>query len=264
MIVSSAVLPHSPLLSPTVGKEKRHMLRGTLEAFRRVEEQFYTRQVETIVIMSPHAPMYVDAFSANMSEEYVGTLKTFGDHQTSVRVKADMLLLDRIQRTLRTEGDIPFTLTTSEELDYGMTIPIMLLKEHLPDVHIIPLAPSGMDAQAHVEFGRALRPILHESSRRVAFIASADLSHKLSDSSPGGSSVEGPAFDAAIRGKLQTLHIEALLSMDAEAVEAAGQCGYRPIMTLLGLLDGMNVAPNELCYEAPFGVGYLTELVELL
>jgi hypothetical protein len=29
-------------------------------------------------------------------------------------------------------------------------------------------------------------------------------------------------------------------------------------MTLLGTLNEINVTPKKLCYETPFGVGYLT------
>jgi len=218
--------------------------------------------VETLVMISPHASCYPNAFSANMAETYAGTLKAFGDHQTNVHVPSNVLLLDRIQSVLRERSDIPFTLTSNEELDYGVTIPLLLMTEHLRDIDIVPLAPSLLDAQAHVEFGRALKEILHESSRRIAYIASADLSHRLDERSPGGRNVEGPAFDATIRSKIKNMDVQALLALDPEAVEAAGQCGYRPIMTLLGIFDRMNVTPTELCYEAPFGVGYLTELFE--
>jgi aromatic ring-opening dioxygenase LigB subunit len=250
------------MLIPSIGKDKHHALDATRSAYRRVEERLYALGAETLVIISPHASCYPNAFSANMAESFTGTLKAFGDHQTTVRVPSDILLLDRIQSVLRERGDIPFTLTSNEELDYGITIPLLLLTEHLKDIDIVPLAPSLLDAQTHVEFGRALKEILHESSRRIACIASADLSHKL-EGSPAGTSVEGPAFDATIRSKIKTMDIEALLALDPEAVEEAGQCGYRPIMTLLGIFDTMNVTPTELCYEAPFGVGYLTELFEL-
>lgn len=262
MIVFSALVPHSPLLAPGVGKEKRDALSATLKAYAEVEQALYLAKPETIVVISPHAPSYPDAFSANMSPKYVGTLKAFGDHQTTVEAKGDFLLLDRLQRELRAEGT-PFTLTSSEELDYGFTVPLLLLTSHLSDWRLVPLAPSLLDAQAHVDFGRKLKGVLHRESTRVAVIASADLSHKLNAASPGGASMEGPAFDATLRSKLSLVDIQGLLSLDAQAVEAAGQCGYRPAMTLLGMLEGLNVKATERCYEAPFGVGYLTMTFEV-
>lgn len=262
MITLGAIVPHSPLLAPRVGKDKRDALRATLLAYQQLEEHLYARGIETIVMISPHAQCYPDAFSGNMAERFTCTLKTFGDHETSIEIPCDILTLDRIQHALRTHTDTPFTLTTSQELDYGFTIPLLFLSEYFKDLRITPLSPSLLSASAHVDFGRALRPILQESSKRIAIIASADLSHKLDPNSATGANVEGPAFDGTIRSKLKTMDIQGLLAMDPEAVEAAGQCGYLPIMMLLGVFDGVETTQTELCYEAPFGVGSLTELIE--
>lgn len=262
MIVSAALVPHSPLLVPGVGKEKRGLLTKTLAAYEHIEQMIYASRPDTLVVISPHAPSYPNAFSANMAQKYEGSLKAFGDHQTGVEARGDFMLLDRLQRSLRSDG-IPFTLTSSEELDYGYTVPLLFLTSHLANWRLVPLAPSLLDARAHVDFGRAVQEILHNEHARVAVVASADLSHKLDVSSPGGASVEGPAFDATIRSKLAAMDVEGLLSLDPDAIKAAGQCGYRPIMVLLGMLSEMAMTPRELCYEAPFGVGYLTMSFDL-
>lgn len=262
MIVFAALVPHSPLLAPGVGKEKRDLLRTTLNAYAGIEQALIQAAPETLVIISPHAPSYPDAFSANMAPKYVGTLKAFGDHQTTVEARGDFLLLDRMQRELRSDG-IPFTLSSSEELDYGFTVPLLLLTTSLPDWKLVPLAPARLDARAHFDFGTHLNAVLQRESSRIAVIASADLSHKLQAGSPAGASVEGPAFDATIRSKLQALDAEGLMALDAQAVEDAGQCAYRPAMTLLGMLSGLNVKPKEWSYEAPFGVGCLAMTFDL-
>lgn len=262
MIILGAITPHSPLLVPRIGKDKRDALEATIKAYEIIGERLYALGVETLILISPHAPAYNDAFSANISESYIGTLKAFGDHETSVRLPSDILVLDRIQKSIRTRTDIAFKLTTSEELDYGCAIPLLLLQRTVANMKIIPISPSSLNARMHVDFGKALKDVLHESNKRIAIIASADLSHKLNQDAPAGFSVEGPAFDATIRNKISAFDVEGLLAMDPEAVDAAGQCGYRPILILLGILAGMNVDIKELSYEAPFGVGYLTSMIE--
>jgi aromatic ring-opening dioxygenase LigB subunit len=262
MIILGAITPHSPLLVPRIGKDKREALEATVKAYETLGERLYALSVDTLLLISPHAPAYGDAFSINISESYAGTLKAFGDHETTIRFPSDILLLDRIQQSIRTHTDLTFKLTTAEELDYGCAIPLLMLQRYIQKMKIVPLSPSLLNARAHVDFGMALKDVLHESNKRIAIIASADLSHKLNKDAPGGFSVEGPAFDATIRNKISTMDIEGLLSMDTEAIEAAGQCGYRPILILLGILAGMNVDMKELSYEAPFGVGYLTEIIE--
>ncbi len=262
MLTLGAIVPHSPLLAPNVGKEKRELLAETLRAYRELEERMYTAGIETLVLISPHAPSFPDAFSANLAPTYLGTLTTFGDHETSVRAECDLRLLDDLQTDLRERKHLPFAQTTSEELDYGFTIPLLFLTRHLKSFRIIPIAPSLLNARAHADFGCALQDTLDASPTRVAVIASADLSHRLDARSPGGASVEGPAFDATIRSKTAAMDADALIAMDADAVETAGQCGYRPILMAMGCFRGMNVRVTELAYEAPFGVGYLTSMIE--
>lgn len=256
MIVFAAIVPHSPLLISTVGKEHREKLAKTLTAIQEIEQALYLAKPETLCIIAPHGPRYPDAFSANMAGSYTGTLKSFGDFSTTVTAKSDFMLIDRTHRKLREEG-IPFTLTSSEELDYGYTIPILLLASHLQNWKLFPVSPSMMDGKAHYEFGRQIKRVLHAETRRVAVIASADLSHKLSAESPGGASVEGPKFDQAMQEGVVAKDPSGILTLPTDITENAGQCGFRPIATLLGTLDNMNVTSKILSYEAPFGVGYL-------
>lgn len=257
MIVFAAIVPHSPLLIPTIGKEHREKLALTVQAYAELEQSLYLSKPDALVIISPHAQMYPDAFSGNISDTYTGVLKEFGDHGTTVTAKVDFKLLDHIHRAMRKEN-IPFTLSNAPELDYSFTIPLLFLTAHLPNMHIVPLATSLLDAHSHYEFGRQLKQVLHAEDARIAVIASADLSHHANAMSSQGATPEGQAFDAAIRESVRAMNAPALLAMDANVVEHAGQCGYRPIVTLLGALENINGAMKELCYEAPFGVGYLT------
>ena len=262
MIVLGAIAPHSPILAPRVGQDRRDALMNTLMAYQKLAERLYALHTEVLIIISPHAQCYAEAFSANIAENYTGSFKAFGDHETHVSAPSSILVLDRIQSVMRERTSIPFTMTTSPEIDYGISIPLLLLKPTLKNIRIIPISPSHQDAETHVDFGRELKEVLHENTKRIAVLASADLSHKLTKDSPAGFSVEGPAFDAMIRKKLAEQDLEGLLSMDAEAINSAGQCGYNPIMILMGMLSDMKTDYTELCYESPFGVGYLTAMIE--
>lgn len=257
MIVFAGIVPHSPILVPSIGKEHQEQFTKTLRAYEELEQALYVTRPETLVIISPHAHMYPDAFSGNVSPSYTGVLKEFGDHGTTVTAKSDFLMIDHIHRALRQEN-IPFTLTSEAELDYGYTIPLLLLTSHLQRWKLVPLAPSLLDGRMHYEFGRQLHSVLHGEQTRVALIASADLSHHVNTLSPSGETDEGKAFDAAVRTHAQHLDIPAMLAIPPNILEKADQCGYKPILTLLGCIETLNCTPKEVCYEAPFGVGALT------
>jgi len=262
MIVFGAIIPHSPLLIPSIGKDHRKKLNKTLKACEQLEEALYLAKPDTICMIAPHGVRYPDAFSINMVAKYTGSLKSFGDHATTVHAKSDYLLIDHIQRKLRTER-VPFTLTSNEELEYGFTVPLLLLTKNLEHWKLIPVSPSDHNGPAHFEFGRHLKRVLHSDMRRVAVIASADLSHSLSNEAPAGDKPEGHAFDESIQIAISEGNVESIVKMAPELINDASQCGYRPIVTLLGAMDGMNTKTTILSYEAPFGVGYLTTKFDL-
>ncbi|MCE9586261.1 AmmeMemoRadiSam system protein B [Candidatus Uhrbacteria bacterium] len=262
MIVLAAIVPHSPLLAPTIGKEHREKMTDTLNAFEELAQSLYLAKPDTIVMLSPHAPMYPDSFSGNIAPSFKGSLKEFGDHGTELPIKADFLLLDHIHRHMR-DNKTPFTMTSAEELDYATTIPLMFLNKNLPTVKLVPIGMSGLDIQKHYEFGEELKNVLHSESRRVAIIASADLSHAASTTSPEGVTEEGMMFDKTIREKALALDAAGILAMDPAMLEKAKQSGHKPIVMLMGCMKDMNCKAKELSYEAPFGVGMMVMRYDL-
>lgn len=262
MIVSAAIMPHTPLLAESVGKEHRQKLERTIRAMEEVAQVLYLAKPDALVMISPHAPMYPDSFSGNIAPGFKAGLKEFGDHGTVIPLKANFLILDHIQRHMR-EENVPFTMSSSEELDYGFTVPLLFITKHLPNVKLVPLSVSMLDAQAHYRYGQELKNVIHAENGRVAVVASADLSHHSNAQSPEGYLPEGEAFDRLIRESCLGPNGPALLSADPNMLEKAGQSGYKPIVTLAGCLDGLNVNAKELSYEAPFGVGLMTMRYDL-
>lgn len=257
MIVFAAIVPHSPLLLPSIGKTHCEKLATTLNSITQLEQALYLSKPDTLCVIAPHAARYPDAFSINLAGKYHLDLKAFGDFSTTLEVKSDYLLIDRVQRDLRQER-IPLTLSSSEELDYGFGVPLVLLTPHLKRWTLIPVSPSQQSGQDHFEFGRQLKRVLHRESKRVAVIASADLSHKVNETSPAGMVPEGATFDEKTRQAIESQNATEYVTLDPALIETSAQCGYRPIVTLLGVLDGLNTKAHVLSYEAPFGVGCLT------
>lgn len=257
MIVFTAFTPHSPLLTETVGKETLPKVKKTTDAMEKLSEELYASFPDTIVIISSHSYQHDEAFSINLHDEYIANLKDFGDLSTTKTFSPNLPLIDAIQRSVRRQ-DIPLTLDSDSSLDHGASIPLLLLTKKLKNVKIIPVSYSpGLDAKAHAAFGRALKDLLSNASERVAVIASGDLSHCLTTDAPVGFHKEGAIFDEAIQESIRQMSSSKLISMKEEDVEAAAECAYRPMLILFGLIERMQVKPEILSYEAPFGVGFL-------
>lgn len=256
MIVFSAIVPHAPFLLPSVGKAASERLSSTKTALEQVEERLLLSKPDTLVIISPHAPRYPDAWSANMAPQFSARMQEFGDHETAIPARVNYLLLDRMHRALR-EEKIPFTLRSGESLDYGYTVPLATVAHRLSNPSLIPLAPNEGTLEAQIEFGATLYRILQREDARIAVLASADLCHNKAQDAQQERQ-EALLFDAQVREAVRQKDPKILIAASVALPAELHPCGERPIALLLGLLRDLNTTTEELCYEAPFGVGYLT------
>lgn len=251
----AAIVPHPPLIIPSIGKENVKQLEKTAAAYKKLEEDLYGAQPTTILIISPHGCVHENSFCLNQSPEFTANLESFGDFSTKASLSGNVALTHRIRESLETKA--PVQMITEEKLDYGSSIPLFLLTSHLPKVKIIPLYYSGRNLEANFHFGQLMKKEILKSNERVAVIASGDLSHKLSKNSPAGYSPKGKKFDKKIIELLLKNQAEDIIKMDEKFIHEACECGLKSIALLLGILDGVKCEPIELSYEAPFGIGYL-------
>jgi len=105
-------------------------------------------------------------------------------------------------------------------------------------------------------FGKAVKAAIDMTDKRVAVIASGDLSHRLTVDAPAGYSPRGAEFDRLLIEQLANQDAKGLMNMDPDLVSEAGECGLRPTCFLMGVLGNIEAKAEVLSYEGPFGVGY--------
>lgn len=256
MLVFSAFTPNSPLLLESIGKEQSKKLTRTREAMQELADELYAVQPDTIVLISEHPTSHEDAFSINLSDPFSFDLSEFGDLGFEMTFRPRIMLIDRLQRSLRRDGQ-PVTLTSDEKLHFASAVPLALLTQQLPDVKLVPITYSDLGPKEHFQFGQALKDRLMTSKHRIALIASGDMSHALTSDSPAGFNKAGKQFDAKIQELIATKNSAGLLSLDQDLIQNAHERCYKPLLLLFGILERVSVNPAILSYEAPFGVGHM-------
>jgi len=268
-IIFAGIVPHPPILIPSIGKENLNILDSTLRAYKHMEHELFARQPEVIVIISPHGTIIPSAFAVNLCStevcgdgnwQYVGNFEDFGDFSTELKYKNDFKLADSIQK--QADNKVPVRIIDDPKLDHGLLVPLYYLAAHLPNIAIVPVSYCFLDYQAHLTFGNTLREILTDYDKRVAVIASGDLSHRLTKDAPAGYHASGEVFDTKVRELLVKNNAEEMAQIDEGLINEAGECGLRSILILMGLVSKLNCSFKQLSYEGPFGVGYLVGYYE--
>ena len=125
-----------------------------------------------------------------------------------------------------------------------------------PRPRVVRLGISGLSPLAHYRMGQLVARVADALGRRVVYVASGDLSHKLLAEGPCGFAAEGPQFDAAACEAFRTGDFLQLMTLDPGFCERAAECGLRSFIMMAGALDRTPVTPELLSHEGPFGVGY--------
>jgi AmmeMemoRadiSam system protein B len=255
-IVFAALTPHPPVLVPEIGKEHIKKIDQTVEAMKKLEQEFYAAKPETVVIISPHGKILPDAFSINLSAAYTCHFKDFGDFGLTYEYKSDYMSIQEIRAADEGRKSVPLVLTSEEEIDHGFSVPLSYILAHAKTTPIIPITYSGLGYAEHVAFGEFLHQQLSRIDKRFAVIASGDLSHRLTKESPAGFSPRGAEFDAQLLKLVQEKNLEGILGLDKGLIADATECGLRSLLIALGALSDMPYTPQQFSYEGPFGVGY--------
>ncbi len=256
-LVFAAITPHPPLLIPTIGKDELKKIEKTKIAMEKLEEELYLSKPEVIVIISPHGHLHSDAFTVNFCTEFETDLREFGDLSVKLKYKGSSHLSHAIQHEGRGKH-MPVTTLSEPKLDHGATVPLYYLTPHLRDIPVVPVGFSDLDWKTHFEFGELIKEQIMKTNKRVAVIASGDLSHALTTDAPAGFSATGSEFDAKIQELLATRNTTGMLQLDPEFVGSAAECGFRSFLILMGILRDIHYTYESYAYEGPFGVGYLT------
>lgn len=257
MIAFAAICPHPPIIVPEVGRNQTDKVKKTIAAMEKLAQGFANAHVDTIIIISPHGPLFADRFNVRAVEVFRGDLAQFGAPDVQLELPGNQKLAHAIANAA-TGNNLPTELLTSPELDHGIIVPFYFLLKNLSySPTLIPIGFSNLPLADHYQFGAMITRVCENKLNRIAIIASGDLSHRLTPEAPAGFSPRGRELDEKLIELLKINDARSIINLDPQLTEDAGECGLRSIVILLGAVQPPISNFQLLSYESPFGVGYL-------
>ena len=256
-IVGACMVPHPPIILPEVGRGEEKKIAATYRAYERAAEFVAETKPETIIVTSPHVILYSDWFHISPGKRASGDMRRFGAPGTKLQVTYDTELRDVICRNAHAMDFPAGTLGEREaQLDHATFIPLWFINKKYTDYKLIRIGLSGFSLSEHYRLGQLIQKSIDETGRRVFFVGSGDLSHKLLAEGPYGLDENGPVYDERIMRDMGAADFGALLDYPPEFLDRAAECGHRSFCIMAGALDGLRVRPEMLSHEGTFGVGY--------
>ncbi|HYM51133.1 MAG TPA: class III extradiol dioxygenase subunit B-like domain-containing protein, partial [Candidatus Limnocylindrales bacterium] len=252
-IVAGALTAHPPILLREVGGDESDRLAATTQAFAELDAALTGVPADLVIMISPHGPAMIDELPVRLVPRASGHLARFGAPRVALDVPVDLELAQALVRAARADG---FRVSPCDDrgLDHGTMVPLWLLPRTRAGKRFVFIGICGWSRARLLAFGEWLHGCL--ADRSAILIASGDLSHRLTEAAPYGFREEGRVFDERVIEALRSSEWEGIASLDADTVEAAGECGLRPLTILLGAARAAGLRSEVLSYEGPFGVGY--------
>ena len=245
------------MIVPEVGRGSERQVEATREAYLRAAEDLAALRPDTVIVSSPHATMYADYFHISPGREAKGSFAQFRAPQVSFRESYDEELVRAAERIAGAEGFPAGTRGQRDAaLDHGTLVPLYFIRQALADFRLVRIGLSGLPLEDHYRLGQIFRQAAEETGRRVAWIASGDLSHKLQTYGPYGFAPEGPQYDERIMDVCSRAAFGELFDFSESFCDRAAECGHRSFVMMAGALDGVSVEAERLSHEDVTGVGY--------
>src|SRR6185295_8246743 len=255
-LVFSGIAPHPPIMVPEVGRESISDVEDSIDAMAELAGRVIESKAETVVVISPHAPLETDSFVAYAGPEVFADFSRFHAPDAYFSAQVDEELLDAI-RDAAASRQYAVTMLAEHDLDHGTAVPLYFLFRNGWEGKVVTLGYSYLTNEDHLRFGSCIRQAVDQLGRRVAFIASGDLSHRLKPSAPAGYNPDAHRFDEQVVAALRANAPQQIAEIDHNLRRLAGECGYRSMLVAIGACADLPLSCEVLSYEAPFGVGYL-------
>lgn len=269
----AALLPHPPIVIEEIGGKELKKAEKTVQGFKKTAAEIaeFRDELDLIVFITPHGPVFRSTASMIIKEKLAGDFSDFGFPKLNFQEKSDIVFAEKLLSNTQAKNLHLQPLRNSDlknygidqELDHGIMVPLNYLEGAGIRLPLIPLSIGFISYQELYKIGQEIARTARELDYQIAVIASGDLSHRLKKGAPAGFNSEAHLFDEKLIEYFKAKDFDSILNFDQKLVEKAGECGLRPIVTMLGALDNLDVELNVNSYEGPFGVGYGTVFIKV-
>ncbi len=210
---------------------------------------------ETLVLISPHSPRQRGAFGLWAGENLHGSFAHFGASRARIELSNDKSLGKAVVTAVK-DRKLATWAIPDQDLDHGALVPLWFLAEAGWTGPTIVLSLGYPEDGGLVEMGEAIAAAAYASHRRIAIVASGDMSHRLKPDGPCGFHPRAQQFDETFIRLLRDGDYREIRNIDPELRDLAGEDAVDSTLVALAAVNWGTTGHKVLHYEGPFGVGY--------
>ena len=251
----AVLMAHAPVLIPSVAGSRADRARASIAAMTEAARRVVAAAPDVLIVISPHAPRRKGAVAIWAEDRLKGTLAHFASPDVAIDVPNDWNLVRNLTEEAGRRG-VQLWALRHAELDHGALVPLWHLQQAGWSGPTLLLGLHSPDEPGPVELGEAIAAAARRDGRKIAVVASGDMSHRLKPGAPGGYHPEASGFDQSFIECLRARDYRRLMNLDPDLQELAGEDVVESALVAVSAVGWNSEGSEVLSYEGPFGVGY--------
>lgn len=254
-VVCAVLMPHAPILVPDVGGQRGGAAIASCRAMRAAAACVMRHAPESLVLISPHSPRQPNAFGLWADNPLRGTFTEFSAPEVGVSLPLDQLLARSIAAAAHIRNLATWAIHRCP-LDHGAMVPLWFLIEAGWSGPTVILSLNNPQADGLIALGEAIAAAAAGISRRVALVASGDMSHCLTPGAPCGFHPQARRFDETFIQLVRDGDYRQIQTIAPKLRERAAEDAVDSTLIAAAAVNWQATGHEVLNYEGPFGVGY--------
>lgn len=271
-IAFGVVMPHGDLaIAEACDEGTRNLAAATQRAMDAAAARLASLRPDCVVVATPHGAHVGEHLAVVVSASATGRLDD-APSPLELTIPLDVQMAHAVFASVTAAGlpavEVSYGGNSTAEavmpLDWGTLVPMWHVQRHAPQLPAVIVSPAReLDAAAHLEAGAAIARAAALTSRRLAFIASADQGHGHDPAGRYGFHPESAAFDRRVVDIVSRGALDELAAIPRREVTDALADSWWQMLMLAGALNESRTGYEceVLAYEAPTYYGMLTALV---
>ena len=175
-ILSGYLFPHPPIIIDEIGKERRLAAIKTIEGSKKLAKDIREKEPTTIIIITPHGPLFRDAISISVDEELRGDFGDFGNRGLGFTFKNNValvrniidksiendILIARIDKTMAKSYHV------SHRLDHGTLVPLYFVNQEYSNYKLVHITYGLLPPEDLFKFGKIIQKAVLESDEKLS------------------------------------------------------------------------------------------------
>lgn len=251
-------MPHAPILVPAVGGERSGLVAASCRAMRLVAKRLMSHRPEAVVLISPHSPrrsLQPHAFGLWAEDPLQGSFAQLDVPEVEASLPLDQPLAQAIAAEMHACGLETWAIRHGP-LDHGALVPLWFLSEAGWSGPTVVLGLSYAGDGGLAALGEAITDAARAVPRRLAIVASGDMSHRLTTDAPCGFHPQAHQFDETFIQMVRAGEYRKIGNIAPDLRELAAEDAVDSTLIAASAVNWQTNGHQVLNYEGPFGVGY--------